>query len=181
MTFLSEPFFWALISMFGLVGACTIVGTKKVGSSALAGALIVTIFDLGRFILVLPVCPQPRFDIGGWHSLVGGVIFFVGGYFGLAPSLYIRPVTMAEKGMPLVTTGLYRRVRNPIYLGEILLCFGWAIIHRSVIGVALVPLWWAGLLFLITIEEESLERALGQTYLTYKNKVRGRIIPGLPI
>jgi protein-S-isoprenylcysteine O-methyltransferase Ste14 len=38
-----------------------------------------------------------------------------------------------------------------------------------------------GWLFLISIEEESLERALGQPYLAYKEKVRGRIIPGLPI
>jgi protein-S-isoprenylcysteine O-methyltransferase Ste14 len=181
MTFLNEPFFWALVSMFGLVGACTVVGTKKVGGSALAGALIVTVFDLGRFILVLPACPQSHFDMGGWHNLVGGVIFVLGGYFGLTPCLYIRPVTVAKKEMPFVTTGLYGMVRNPIYLGEILWCLGWAIIHRSVVGVALVPLWWAGLLFLIAIEEESLERALGQTFVTYKKQVRGRIIPGLPI
>ena len=59
--------------------------------------------------------------------------------------------------------------------------FGWAIIHRSIVGVALVPLWWAGLLILALIEEESLERALGQTYLEYRKRVRGRIIPGLPV
>jgi protein-S-isoprenylcysteine O-methyltransferase Ste14 len=52
---------------------------------------------------------------------------------------------------------------------------------RSVIGVALVPLWWAGLLFLIVIEEETLERELGEAYLEYKQQVRGRIIPGLPV
>jgi protein-S-isoprenylcysteine O-methyltransferase Ste14 len=177
----SEPFFWALISMFGLVGACAVVGTQRVGRSALVGACIVTVFDLGRFILVLPACSQPRFDIGGWHSLLGGIVFVVGGYLGLAPCFMIRPVNVAEKKMELQTTGLYGLVRNPIYLGELLWCLGWAIIHRSIIGVALVPLWWAGLLILITIEEESLERALGQTYLAYKSKVRGRIIPGLPI
>jgi protein-S-isoprenylcysteine O-methyltransferase Ste14 len=51
----------------------------------------------------------------------------------------------------------------------------------ALVGVALVPLWWFGLLILITIEEESLERSLGQSYLEYKKRVRGRIIPGLPI
>ena len=30
------------------------------------------------------------------------------------------------------------------------------------------------------IEEESLERALGEPYRAYKQRVRGRIIPGLP-
>ena len=99
----------------------------------------------------------------------------------MAPCLLIRPVNVAQKGMDLRTTGLYGIVRNPIYLGEVLWCLGWAIMFRSVIGVALVPLWWAGLLILILIEEESLERSLGQTYLEYKKQVRGRIIPGLPI
>jgi protein-S-isoprenylcysteine O-methyltransferase Ste14 len=52
---------------------------------------------------------------------------------------------------------------------------------RSITGVLLVPFWWISLLFLVMIEEESLKRELGQPYLDYKNKVRGRIIPGLPL
>jgi protein-S-isoprenylcysteine O-methyltransferase Ste14 len=87
----------------------------------------------------------------------------------------------ADEKLELRTTGFYGIVRSPIYLGEILWCLGWAIMVRSAIGVALVPLWWFGLLILITIEEESLERSLGQIYLEYKKRVRGRIIPGLPI
>jgi protein-S-isoprenylcysteine O-methyltransferase Ste14 len=83
--------------------------------------------------------------------------------------------------MALQATGLYGIVRNPIYLGELLWCFGWAVLHGSIVGVALVLLWWVGLLILVMIEEESLERALGQTYLNYKARVRGRMVPGLPI
>lgn len=83
--------------------------------------------------------------------------------------------------MKCTITGFYGIVRNPIYLGKVLWCLGWAIMFRSVIGVALVPLWWTGLLILIMIEEESLERSLGQSHLEYKKQVRGRIIPGLPI
>jgi protein-S-isoprenylcysteine O-methyltransferase Ste14 len=33
----------------------------------------------------------------------------------------------------------------------------------------------------ILIEEESLEPAIGTKYVDYKKKVRGRIIPGIPI
>ncbi len=179
MTFLTDPFFWALISTFGLVGGCAVVGSRKVGRYTLLGLLIVVIFDLGRVMLVLPFVDQPRFELGGWHGLVGGIIFIVGLLFGV-PAFDIKPLNVPEKGMELNTTGLYGVVRNPIYLCEILWCLGWAIIHRSIIGVALVPLWWVGLLLLIFIEEESLERALGQPYLAYKQQVRGRILPGLP-
>ncbi|NIQ36990.1 MAG: hypothetical protein GTN81_00140 [Proteobacteria bacterium] len=76
---------------------------------------------------------------------------------------------------------MFGLVRNPIYLGEILWCLGWAIMFRSIIGGALVPLWWAGFLFHIAVEEESLEGELGQPYLDYKARVRVRIIPGLPV
>jgi hypothetical protein len=61
------------------------------------------------------------------------------------------------------------------------LSLGFAIMFRSIIGVALVPAWWAGFLFIVLAEEESLERTLGQPYLDYKQRVKGRIIPGLPI
>jgi protein-S-isoprenylcysteine O-methyltransferase Ste14 len=181
MSTLEEPFFWALISMFGLVGCCTVVGTKRIGGNPWAGLLLIAIFDLGRFVLPLSFCSQRRFDMQGMHSFVGGAIFLIGGVFGLGPSFEIKPLTVADENVTLRTTGFYGLVRNPIYLGEILLCLGWAVLHRSVIGVALVPLWWAGLLLLITIEEESLERALGAEYVAYKRKVRGRILPGLPI
>ena len=49
--------------------------------------------------------------------------------------------------------------------------------HRHV----LVPVWWAGFLLIVLMEEESLGRTLGQPYLDYKQRVKGRIIPGSPI
>jgi protein-S-isoprenylcysteine O-methyltransferase Ste14 len=55
------------------------------------------------------------------------------------------------------------------------------VIFRSIIGVALIPVWWITFLFLVLVEESSLEHSLGQIYLDYKQQVKGRIIPGLPI
>jgi protein-S-isoprenylcysteine O-methyltransferase Ste14 len=180
MAFFRDPFFWAVISMFGLVGAGAAVGGKKVGKYPLLGFTVVAIFDLGRVILVLPSLIQPRFEIGGWHWAIGGTIFAIGLLLCL-PAFRIKPFTGPDENVELKTTGFYRIVRHPIYLGEILWCLGWAIMFRSIIGVALVPLWWAGLLFHVLVEEESLERELGQTYSEYKRRVRGRIVPGLPI
>lgn len=180
MSFLNNPFFWALLSMFGFVGACAVVGNKKLGNQPLFGIVIVIIVDLGRFILVLPFCEQPRFDLNGWQWLVGGIILVIGLLF-CFPAFFIRPFTSPNENVRLVTSGFYSFVRNPIYLGELLWCLGWAIMFQSIIGVALVPLWWASFLFLIILEEEQLEKSLGQPYLEYKKQVRGRIIPGLPI
>jgi len=178
--FYQDPFFWAMIGMFSLVGGGVIVGTRKRVNSVFYGALIVIIFILARGVLVLPFCPQPRFDTNGWHWFVGVAVFLVGLIFS-TPALSIKPLTEPHEEMRLVTTGLYSIVRNPIYLGEVLWPLGWAIMFRSVIGVALVPLWWAALLLHTLVEEDALERALGEEYLDYKRKVKGRIIPGLPI
>jgi protein-S-isoprenylcysteine O-methyltransferase Ste14 len=112
--------------------------------------------------------------------MVGGIVF-VAGLASCVPGLRIRPFTAPDAAVKLQTTGLYGIVRNPIYLGEVLVSLGWSIMFRSVIGVALVPVWWAGFAMLTLIEERSLEREIGEAYVAYKRRVRGRIIPGLPI
>ena len=100
--------------------------------------------------------------------------------FGI-PTLSIDWRTAPKSKMVLKTNGIYSVVRNPIYLADILFSLGFAIMFRSVVGIALIPIWWAAFLSLVLVEEASLERALGQLYLDYKQQVKGRIIPGLPI
>ncbi|MGD9163096.1 MAG: isoprenylcysteine carboxylmethyltransferase family protein [Desulfobacteraceae bacterium] len=179
--YFNNPFFWAFISMFALVGACSIVGSRKIGSHPVIGWIIVSIISLGRIILVLPFIEQPRFFFNVFNAIIGAPILIIGFVLGLAPCFLIKPLNIAEKDMEFVTTSVYKYTRNPIYLGEILWCLGWSILHGSVIGVALVPIWWAGFLFLSIIEEESLENALELKYLNYKKKIKGRVIPGLPL
>jgi protein-S-isoprenylcysteine O-methyltransferase Ste14 len=97
------------------------------------------------------------------------------------PVFTIRPITGPDAGVSLRTEGFYRIVRNPLDLSDVLWCLGLAMMFRSEIGIALVPVWWAGLWLLTTIEEESLERKLGQPYIEYSRRIRGRILPGLPL
>jgi len=97
------------------------------------------------------------------------------------PALSINWRTAPDSKMTLKTNGIYSVVRNPIYLTDILFSLGFAIIFRSIIGVVLVPIWWVAFLSIVLVEEVSLERVLGQPYQDYKQRVKGRIIPGLPI
>ena len=57
----------------------------------------------------------------------------------------------------LIETGIYRRVRHPIYGGVILMTVGWGLLATSApaiaIGVALVPFFWLK----STVEERWLE------------------------
>jgi protein-S-isoprenylcysteine O-methyltransferase Ste14 len=73
----------------------------------------------------------------------------------------------------LVTSGPFRRFRNPIYLGDCLILFGLAEITKNiwfVIGAAT----FAVLVTLLAIlpEERHLERRFGEAYLDYKAKTR---------
>ncbi|MHC4250066.1 MAG: methyltransferase family protein, partial [Planctomycetota bacterium] len=136
---------------------------------------------VGRIVLVLPFCVQPRFEIGGWHSIVGGAVIAIALPVTVAPVFLVRWWSPPKAGMKLRTTGIYGVVRHPIYLFEVLWPVGLAIMFRSVYGLALAPAWWLVFLIHTLSEEADLERALGEEYLAYKRKVRGRMFPGLPI
>jgi protein-S-isoprenylcysteine O-methyltransferase Ste14 len=178
--FVQEPFFWAFLGMFGLLAGTAAVSGTRLGRHTPLGFIIVMICDLARIMLVLPLCPQPRFDIGCWNWIAGGIILAAALVFAF-PAFSIKWWAAPDENTALKTSGIYGIVRNPIYLADVLFSLGFAIVFRSIIGIALIPAWWAGFLFLVLIEEGSMERALGQTYLDYKQRVKGRIIPGLPI
>ncbi len=180
MFILTNPFFWAFVGMFGLVVGIALVSGIKLGQNPLVGFITITICDLSRILLVLPFCPQPRFNVRGWNWIIGGLIVVVALAF-CFPALSINWRTAPDDKMVLKTNGIYGIVRNPIYLADLLFTLGFAVMFRSIIGIALVPIWWLAFLMLVLTEETSLERALGQRYLKYKQSVKGRIIPGLPI
>ena len=165
--------------MFGLVGAASAGSGHKLGRNTFLVISVMALVTIGRVVLVLPFCPQPRFALGGWHWAIDGPIFVMGLIFGI-PTFYIRWYSLPAKDMRLRTTGFYGIVRHPIYLCEMLLFLGWAIMFRSIYGLALAPVWWAAFLCHTLSEEAALERELGAAYLEYKKKVRGRIFPGLP-
>lgn len=180
MNILTNLFFWAFMGMFGIVMGITLVSGIKLGQNALFGLITIMICDLSRIILVLPFCSQPRFEIDIWNWITGGVILAIAGVICI-PTLSINWRTAPDSKMVLKTTGIYGFVRNPIYLADILFSLGFAVMFRSIIGIALIPLWWIAYLAIVLVEESSLERALGQRYLDYKQQVKGRIIPGLPV
>ena len=73
----------------------------------------------------------------------------------------------------IVTHGLYRFTRNPMYIGFALWTFGIAVMADSLWMLAAVPI---GLvltdLLVVQREERYLERKFGEEYLAYKEKVR---------
>ena len=83
------------------------------------------------------------------------------------------PLDVRKPTADVVTSGVFRMSRNPIYLGMLLLCAGVAIAANS-LWVLVLALPFAVILQKGVIEREEtyLERKFGTKYLDYKAKVR---------
>lgn len=71
----------------------------------------------------------------------------------------------------LVTTGLYRYVRHPQYLGFLLITLGMNVQWLTIIMLALWPVLVIVYYKLSKIEEKDAEETFGEEYLKYKRKV----------
>jgi len=73
----------------------------------------------------------------------------------------------------LVVDGIYRRTRNPLYLGMTLVYLGVGVAAGSIWAIVLVvPLLWIINSGVIVREESYLERKFGDAYRAYKARVR---------
>jgi protein-S-isoprenylcysteine O-methyltransferase Ste14 len=77
-----------------------------------------------------------------------------------------------SKASRLVTDGVFRVSRNPMYLGLVLLLIGWAVWLGSV-SPWLVPPLFVIVLTVVQIipEEQALSRRFGEEYLSYRQSV----------
>lgn len=149
-------------------------------------------------IFVLFVGPGPvigliPYWISGWHLRTPiewwrylGLAMIVAGAIPLFDSI-VRFVREG-RGTPeplhptetLVVSGLYRYVRNPMYLGVLTMILGQAIFfaerHIALYGVCAAAIMH---LFVLFYEEPTLKRRYGSEYDAYRERV-SRWIPRLP-
>jgi len=80
----------------------------------------------------------------------------------------------------LVVSGLYRYVRNPMYLGVLLFLFGEALFLQYS-GLVIYALVWFVFVncFVLFYEEPNLQHKFGDSYARYRAAVR-RWVPGSP-
>jgi protein-S-isoprenylcysteine O-methyltransferase Ste14 len=83
-----------------------------------------------------------------------------------------------QAGHTLVTTGIYRFVRNPSYLGLLTMMVGWSLAFRSLVGVLLAALLVPPLIARMHAEERLLREHFGAQYDAYCAHT-WRLIPGV--
>ena len=116
--------------------------------------------------------------IGTPFNRFGGVVAAVGAAIAVAAFVRFRQVgttvdpTDPSKASHLVTDGVFRISRNPMYLGLLLLLIGWAIWLGSP-SPWLVPPLFVIVLTVVQIipEERALHQRFGETYVSYQRSV----------
>ena len=84
----------------------------------------------------------------------------------------VNPLT-PEATTTIITTGIYRFTRNPMYLGFLFALVGWAIYLSNLLAFALLPLFvWYMNRFQILPEERALAAKFSHAFSAYKGSVR---------
>lgn len=105
-------------------------------------------------------------------SGVGILLMLAGGYAFQKAKTTVNPTTPAATSS-VVTSGVYRFSRNPMYVGFLLALIGWATFLSHTLPFLLLPVYVAYMnRFQISPEERALSAKFGDEYEAYKQAVR---------
>jgi protein-S-isoprenylcysteine O-methyltransferase Ste14 len=112
----------------------------------------------------------------------GALLYTLGGALRLWPVFVLGDrfsgLVAIQPGHRLMTEGIYQHLRNPSYLGMMIIAVGWALAFRSGVGLLLAALMLIPLVARIRSEEALLKAQFGAEYEAYCTR-SWRLIPGV--
>lgn len=110
------------------------------------------------------------------YNLVGVVFLFIGIFMnGQARDLFKKHKTSHQYEGPekLIEEGIFKRTRNPMYLGMFIFIGGYAICFGNLVGF-IVPFLFLFIIhvFFIPYEEKEMHNTFGKDYEIYKTRVK---------
>lgn len=117
--------------------------------------------------------------VPGWLCVLGDVLVAAGltvAMLVIVENSYAAATVTVEAGQRLASGGLYKLVRHPMYVGNVIMMVGMPLALGSYWGVAFVIPGIAALVFRILDEEELLSQELAG-YSEYRKRVRYRLLP----
>ncbi len=189
---------WVFIAVFTTVSTVPTVYLSRRNPAALqrrmhagpraedrtAQKIIITASFLDMFVIMAFSALDHRFgwsSVPSWVSLLGDVAVAVG--LGLAmlvvvQNAYAAATVTVEAGQPVVSTGVYRFVRHPMYVGDVIMMAGMPLALGSYWGLLFVVPGVGVLVWRILDEEKLLDEDL-PGYREYARHVRYRLVPKL--
>lgn len=114
---------------------------------------------------------------GSWADFVGGILVGGGILLALLAAMEFRrhrtTIIPHQEAARLITSGIFKRSRNPIYVGDVLILAGLILRWDAVLSLPLIPIfvWILERRFIIP-EEDRLRRKFRHEWGRYENKVR---------
>jgi len=138
-----------------------------------AGLAVAIAADRLAHLPRLGLPPTLRDVLGTGFVVAGLLVSFAGAGLFRRLGTAVIPYKPATR---LVTSGIYRWTRNPMYLGMALIYLGVAAFFNSLSSLVLLPLVLVTVQTQVIAREEAyLERAFGAEYVAYKKRVRAWI------
>jgi len=133
--------------------------------------ILLVLSVLLHFIFPVPAFLSPPATYSGFVIMGFGLVLVL-----WSRSLFLKNATTlqpSEEPTSLMTSGLFRISRNPIYVGMASILLGVAVLMGTVVALAFPALFVALIeFFIIPGEERKLEKIFGERYREYKKSVR---------
>ena len=113
----------------------------------------------------LPPQDPYRADLPDSVRWIGLAIFIIGMIVAVGALIQLRGVENIDH---LVTTGLFRKFRHPMYMGFIAWIVGWSVYHSAPLSLAIGTIGIANILWWRHLEEVRLEVQHGTAYHQYR-------------
>lgn len=140
--------------------------------------LVLVLLIAGAMWFAARQLPSLAFMLPWRHGLAatvsgGGILVMLAGLYEFQKArTTFNPMT-PDAASSVVTSGIYRVSRNPMYLGFLLVLIGWAIFLSHVLPFLFLPVFVAYMnRFQISPEERVLSAKFGEGYDRYKQAVR---------
>ena len=139
--------------------------------------LVTAVFALLMWLvsILLPGITIPvSLRVGGLIALITvGALFSISGVVSFRKAkTSVNPLT-PDACSSLVSSGIYKKTRNPMYVGFLFFLVGWGLFLSNLFSLALCASFFLYMnRFQIQPEEEILKSLFGEDFLTYKSQVR---------
>jgi len=126
---------------------------------------------LGKWVPILSALVNTPLRLAGLPIVLIGLLIGFSGLFQIRRA----NTTLNPHGSvtTVVTSGIYRFTRNPMYLGFMLMVIGFPLANGTLWGLILAPFFILTMNRLVIEKEEAyLEKKFGEPYTSFKRRVR---------